>query len=119
MKLGEKPVRAAKARTDNPRSDRRRRMCWPRACGLTGALIAPRSAALAQLPDPNVAEPHRIAVVLQAEGQLRRVRLVRRPGLVRGRSRQLLVVLHEHAVQEDGGARRALQGAVGFATRRV
>src|SRR5437762_12973157 len=76
-------------------------------------------AALAQLPDPHVAESHGVAVILEAERKLGRVRLVRRPRLVGGGPGQLLVVLDEDTVQDHRRARRALERAVGPEARRM
>src|SRR5687767_10830216 len=66
---------------------------------------------------PDVAETDRVAVVLQAQRALSRVRLVLGELLVGGRAEDLGVVLHDDAVQEHGGVGGRLQAAVAVEDR--
>src|SRR5579864_5983919 len=62
--------------------------------------------ALAQLANPNIAEAHRVAVVLQTKRQLFRRRFVGRPDVMARGSRQLYVVLYQHSIVQHRHPRR-------------
>src|ERR1043166_7494917 len=65
-----------------------------------------------ELPHPDIPVPHRMTVILQRERQPVGVRLVGGPLLVAGGAGERDVVLHQHAVMEDGHPRRAQELAL-------
>ena len=62
----------------------------------------------AQLSHPDIAEPHRVVVVLQYQRILRGLRHIVRHLSIHHRAHRLLVVLHKHSV-EDNRDDRGLQ----------
>src|SRR5687768_7306170 len=52
-------------------------------------------------PNPDIAESHRITVVLQHHGEAIRMRNVWIPTLIRRRAQQRIVVLHHDPIVED------------------
>src|ERR1035437_10284546 len=55
-----------------------------------------------EIANPNVPEPHRMLMILQSDRQAIGPRLVRRPSHVRRRPDEFDIVLHEHAVVQNG-----------------
>src|SRR5436190_14531447 len=72
-----------------------------------------------ELPDPDVAEAHRMSVVLERQRQLVCVSGIRRPRPVGCGTDERHVVLYEHVVVEDGHSRGREQRAAGIEARGV
>src|SRR5262249_33475753 len=62
-----------------------------------------------QFANPDVSEPHRVAVELDVEGGLRAMRLIRRRSVVGGLAQKCEVVLNDDAIVQDGDVGRRLE----------
>src|SRR4029077_10979527 len=67
----------------------------------SAAAVQLQSGSFAKLAHPDIAEPHRIPVILEDQRQSIGVLSVRRALLVRGRASERDVVLDEDAVMQD------------------